>query len=502
MRWFRAAHSAEVVSEEKIEALLNPQTSTFRRVAVAGAVCASCLVMLVALFIGLLIWTLSATRDGRIIKSIAYASQTGVLTEADFPISVYGHGSPLPAPPLPGYQYRYNGLDNDMFTECLALSTNLGNQENRSLLYRAAATPYNDPMRDGGMKPCRWLIEDIKSGTLSPEQPYFRYWHGHQIYLRPLLANTSLANVHVLNAILLIGALSSFIILMVRQFGIVAAPVLLIPLLVGTSILTTPASTVHALSWIWAFSSLTLVAICLNKHAVNATYTIALIFSFGCIAAFFDILWSPPFAPTFMGFLAIVAGLQRHKLGRSIFDAGVVVFSWFAGFSLCWISKWIFATAVLGWAVVKPSLFDAINVRSFGDPSLPETSQTILAATRIALEAHNPLLFTISLALAVSIALTAMLLDGRWRLLLWRLVALLTPLVIPIIWVEVLRGHSIGHPGFAYRSFVYFAIIPLMAALVIWPRQISQFQFGMWGLLPQRFRERKWLSEVFAKPLK
>ncbi len=404
-------------------------------------------------------WSLAATRDPRIVRTLSEAIRDGILTEKDSPISAYGH----------------TGLQYDMFTDCIAMGTNLGN-EDVPLLERVAATPYVSSIRNGVMAPCKSLVHDIQAGSVRAEQQYARYWHGHQIYLRPLLANTSLANIHVLNAMLLCAAVSFFVVQMVRRFGLLGAPLVLVPLAMGTNILTTPASTVHVLTWIWAFSSVGFMAYRFATHEITSSGTLGLVFSAGCIAAFFDILFSPPFAPTLMAFLAIGIGVNRGPsqgaTARAVCQGMAVAFVWFAGFSLAWISKWVFSTAVLGWDVVSPYLLDAIKVRSFGDGSIDRAKQVLFGATQTAFTHQNQTLMIWAAVIALAIAGIAVICGARKRSLAG-VAALMTPLVIPIIWVEVLRDHSVGHPHFAARSFVLFAIIPLLAAWSICRRQIS-----------------------------
>lgn len=41
------------------------------------------------------------------------------------------------------------------------------------------------------------------------------------------------------------------------------------------------------------------------------------------------------------------------------------------------------------------------------------------------------------------------------------------PLLIPVIWVEIMRFHSIEHPDVAFRNFLVFEIFPILAALMV-----------------------------------
>ena len=41
------------------------------------------------------------------------------------------------------------------------------------------------------------------------------------------------------------------------------------------------------------------------------------------------------------------------------------------------------------------------------------------------------------------------------------------PLIVPVIWVELMRYHSVEHAGFVVRSFVVFPIFALLASLAL-----------------------------------
>jgi hypothetical protein len=41
------------------------------------------------------------------------------------------------------------------------------------------------------------------------------------------------------------------------------------------------------------------------------------------------------------------------------------------------------------------------------------------------------------------------------------------PLLVPIVWVEIMRTHSVHHAGYVYRDFLPLSILPLLAALML-----------------------------------
>ncbi len=417
-----------------------------------GALCAAVLGVLVAVFIGLHLLVLSTTHDARLMRTLAAAVQNGDLTMVNFPRSFYGR----------------DGLDYDMFGECIALSTNLGN-EDKPLLYRAAATPFHG---FEGAEPCKGLIDDVARGHVTEQLEYYRYWHGPTLYLRTMLSWFALPNVRVINALLIIGALGFLVTLLVSAFGTLAAPFVVIPLAAASNLLTAPASTVHALTWAWALLSVALVFRCAATEDMLAPRSIAFVFALGCVANFLDDLYSPTIAPTFMAFLVIATALRTKTIARAITEAAFTVGAWFAGLALTWISRWLFAASVLGWRQVWDNISVSVRQRTFGDTSLAEIPKPLFTATRTAFETFKSGSdqMIVNAVVAALILLIVVLVKSRaWRFIAPRTLALLSPLLLPVLWVEIARDHTLIHPMFAYRQFVYFAIIPLMTVLCFWP---------------------------------
>lgn len=159
--------------------------------------------------------------------------------------------------------------------------------------------------------------------------------------------------------------------------------------------------------------------------------------------------------------------LPRRTVPQALFAGALLAGAWFAGFILAWIGKWLFAAAVLGWGRVYTDITSAMGIRTFGSSDLGD--RNFFSATTAALEAKNGKLIGLSLFAAAVLAGFAL-----WRkegAAPWRTAAMLAPLIIPIAWVEAARDHSLVHPVFAARSFVLFAIIPLLAALILWRAQ-------------------------------
>jgi hypothetical protein len=206
----------------------------------------------------------------------------------------------------------------------------------------------------------------------------------------------------------------------------------------------------------------------MERHDVLDPKTVALIFSLGCVANFFDVLFSPAFAPTYVAFLGLTLGARMFSgLRYRILGSSALVTAWFAGFALTWLSRWLFAASILPWRSVFDDVRYKMLARSFGDQALDYRHPSLFDATQIAFKYIGWSAIEVCGAIAVSILAYAI---YRHRLTvnaLKQLPLLFTPLIIPVVWVELLRDHTLLHPGFESRAFIFFAVIPVLAALEI-----------------------------------
>jgi hypothetical protein len=420
--------------------------------------CALCLSILVASFLALEGLALRFSNDARIIANLQQAVAAGVLPAANYPVSPYGDT-----------MLRY-----DMFEECTALSTNLGN-EDKPLLFRLAETPFIGPASEHRCDPLRVAL---RTGAVATSSPYFRYWHGYQIYLRPLLSFMPLQKIHRINALLLIGAVAILIARLVAWFGIMAAPAFLIPFALGSDLLTVPAVSVHTLFLAWTFASVGFFAYAIQRRAVTHPQALTVVFCLGAVANYFDLLFNPTLAPTLLAFLVLWERMSRephpHSIRGAIAAAAGVVVVWFSGYALAWASKWMFASAVLGVDVVVPDVMNAILFRIDGPvPGLAADAIGLFTPAYRALgEVGFTLIFTcIGIA---TLVLAGHFIAGRLtRSDIVDFAVLQLPLIVPLARAEILRNHTIIHAGFVSRTFVLFAVLPLIGALAVCHRSLA-----------------------------
>src|SRR5262249_12644397 len=140
--------------------------------------------------------------------------------------------------------------------------------------------------------------------------PNLRFWHGYLVYLRPMLSMMSLPKIHWANAILLYAALLLLAYRFFLLFGPWAFPVVLLPFAASADLLTMPLVTTHAVSFIWIFLSVAIIAISLEHRSAKIEIVMALSAFAGAIFTFVSFLFTPPLAPAIIGFLVMTKSLS------------------------------------------------------------------------------------------------------------------------------------------------------------------------------------------------
>jgi hypothetical protein len=187
----------------------------------------------------------------------------------------------------------------------------------------------------------------------------------------------------------------------------------------------------------------------------------------GCFCTYFDLMVFFPGSLAMVTTLSLVKahmiGWRKFKLFMSAVAAGT---GWIIGFAFTWGSKWLLAMAALGSDNVYSTVKTQIAFRLQGEyvSVYPEIGTAI--QRNLVHWLDRPLGMVVVFAGLCAIAV--MVFKGlRSKNLQWSsLIILLSPMLIPLVWFEVLSNHSQIHFSITYKSLGLTLGIVLFALYV------------------------------------
>ncbi|MFN7922701.1 MAG: hypothetical protein U0Q16_21530 [Bryobacteraceae bacterium] len=354
------------------------------------------------------------------------------------------------------YEASQFGFGNlDYWGECVGMSVGAGGHATR-------LTVVNRSLLSPAARGCGGLPKYLE-GELSESQLYWRYWHGYQIFARPLLFSTGLTRVHYLLLAALVWA-AAFFAYQALRVGVHCAAAFLVacfcvPLIEQASIIT------HSMVWVLSFLAGALILGDAGRSRARRQECLLLS---GMLCCFFDLFTVPLVSLT----VPLVALYWRgcHCREEHPLTAGeVCVLSgfWLGGFSICWAAKWA-AVSLFTDTPVFSDLVSVIRhrlVHPIGDDGRP---LDVTAVRSVVLNASVCWYGWAAIAgLAVVRARTLITRIPH----LWRNPGdLATPvllLALPLLWLAIVQQHSIWHSWFVAR--IYFSTFALLATTILAP---------------------------------
>lgn len=363
----------------------------------------------------------------------------------------------------------------DMYTECIALSAGTIPPGNTSALTRALEHPFVSGMVGGGSDPCGALATHLRDERVAVQiEPYMRYWHGYDVYLRPMLRlGIPQKLVRYLN----------LVVVTVLCIGLMHAFAQLLPLPVMASLLVTffltadlfavPLVTAHAVGLMVCLATAWVAAAYLRFRPddIGGVRWIA-VFS-GAVFAFVDFLVNPPLTPALLMFvvIAVTRWNRPDASARSLLlSSSSVGLTWFVSYATTWAGKWIASGLVLGPQMVFDEVFANILKRTVGNPhsELQRTVPWHIGAPTLAnIEVLSWTLLALFLAAAAAMLATAAI-RGRFSSERARdFLVVASPALVPVLWLELLRNHSLVHSLFVFRNLGLSLGIIVAAAMFV-----------------------------------
>lgn len=291
-------------------------------------------------------------------------------------------------------------------------------------------------------------------------EPYYQYWHGYQLVIRPLLSLLDYSGIRILNGIIQTSLLV-LLCLLLRKNGMrryilpyLAAVLMLMPLALAMSL---------QFSSCYYILTLGSLAVLWKKDSLDKLDGLLFLY-IGIATAYFDFLTYP--AAT-LGIPAVFYFcIRRSNEIRSTFCRGVkICFSWAMGYGLMWSGKWLIGSLIL-----------KKNILSVAAGKLTERSAAdagILGNIRAALSAnlrsflHTPAVLVVLLLGAVLLILAIRKILKK-QAALCQCAATVFPFVIlaiiPVAWYMVTAQHAVIHHWFTHKALAV-SVFAALAAL-------------------------------------
>ncbi len=358
-------------------------------------------------------------------------------------------GGNYPDGPITGFRVDRSG-------ECVSLTIGLSGPE---------SSAFSDAIRNPTLGDCseteQRLFDYAESGTIESAYEYFRYWHGHAVFSRPLIALVGLDGTRVIAFGGLFLSLFGLARSLQKAHGTRTSVGLLSPLVLTAGFADQPLALQHSWSTITILCSTWIIHELLRR---DSSYQRIAVTSFlaGAVFVYVDILLNPPMSWVLTILVVTLAASHRHTgfaLGRRSLVATV---AWIIGYSWMWFSKWLLAATVYGVSTVGSTISDQVTFRLDGENEYREQVTGILGTTRYNISASRygwlseplaiPMLIGLVIAAAYFIFSRVMQREHSRTRRGWDRAIIVAPVLIIVSWYELLRNHSQIHYWFTYRS--------------------------------------------------
>lgn len=348
--------------------------------------------------------------------------------------------------------FKQGGALLDSHTDALILNIAMNKGMNESNIKNAMENSFFEDETGGGVSSL--------DNALSEEQnnhEYSRYWHGVQVVIRPLLVFFTYTEIRYIMMIGVFSLLAIVLALIGKQLGtkLAVAFALVISMMF---IVVIPVSIQYTCIFVVTLLSMISVLLLYKYNKEKNIY--AAFFIIGAFSTFFDLLTYPLI--TFGLPLVLVMLFENRKntgILKQILKVIELGILWVSGYTLLFVTKWVFASIILRKDAVTLAL-DQILFRVNGNEKYPVSRWETIKI--------NYEYFFIPVAKKIMMILT-----GIWAVMfaLYRkkikeckiAITLILIASIPYMWFFVFAGHSGIHAWFTNRiqAITAFALLSL-----------------------------------------
>ncbi len=391
-----------------------------------------------------------------VVRQLDAGAAMGTWGIADYPRDGIG---------VPTERFPFAGV-TDSYTECIALTTGVPESN-------PSQGPVEAALMGRQLGQCSMAVPGIRAIAQGDQADeifmYNRYWNGHAVILRPLVAMGGVGLARAAVGLVFIGGIIAASFAVSRRIGPWVAAALLGPLLASTNLVTQPLNGLsHALSFgVMMFGVAWGVRIAREPlPAIIVGAALA-----GAALNFFDFLLNPAVAWALFAF-AVAAARWKHRTGgarEAWLTVGAAAFGWIVGYGATWMARWIITLIAFGetaWEEILGVIgnrlqgqYEDLVIPGPGQPTLRNSLYwltTIPAARWVALA---------SVAIILGL-LVFMCVKRRWASLAV-VVALASPALLVVVWLELLSNHSQIHMFFVYRAIPAAVGVALAAHVTV-----------------------------------
>ncbi len=283
-------------------------------------------------------------------------------------------------------------------------------------------------------------------------QDYARYWHGYVALLRPVLNSLNYFDFRTLNCLAQMALIMATVYIVWKEFG---RKRYVLALLTSYTLLA-PLALFFSLQYFWIFYisyAMICLVICKKEYFLQEQRYFYLFQCIGMLTVYFDLLTFPLLTWGFPLLWWIAACGDRMTVKERVKKAVLSGCAWVFGYAGMWVTKWVIASPVLGYNVVRQAI-SQIFLRT-GD--VDNIVQDLMGAYR-----RVEVFYTNWRHYEYGIYMVILILWMLWAIyrsircgfrkepagVAYLLIALVSP-----IWYFALSNHTIIHHFFTYRIY-------------------------------------------------
>ena len=365
-----------------------------------------------------------------------------------------------------GLDYRifnvfFYKLDN--FTDALMLNSALSVDSDhpiQSAMRNTYCLVNND--RHSIIDAANCLIEN--SGEELKKVDYSRYWHGYQVFLRPLLCFMDYNGIRIFQYVSFFLLLSLLLLLIyVRYNKNVSVSLFLSLCLINVFIV--PLSIQFSTVFFITFLSI-LFMLVFNKFMHKSYGSLCFFFCIGGITSFFDLL-TVPLITLGLPLIVYLSCIDNGDKWKSLFSISLF---WLLGYSAIWVSKWFLSYLIIDYSILDDAVQQVAFRVSTSYDGFDMSIAGIIGYLVHYLNYHGLIGLGITF-LSIVVVFIGIL------VICWKKIKvdsyLLFIALFPAFWCHILRNHSIIHCWFVWRVFVISIFAVLLLLLSFYRKRIN-----------------------------